>query len=375
MVRKTTGKVNMIVTNFMRLLIIIAFFGAYQTRPLLSAFLIITLLASFLPTIMNKYFKTKVRGESQIFMLIVVYGVLFLSEVRGFYTSIWWDVLLNCGAAIIVSFIGLTIIYSLHQDKFIDTSPFMVVLLSFSLSFSIGGIWEIFRYLADFYLEFNFQKIGTGNPITDLSVFAITAFVISLSGYLYMKNSRNNILSTLVMNFIIRNPKIFKPKKDLENPSQMIKSIIQKGESSELEFKSTLRKNLHTNEKDRRIELAVLKTISAYLNTNGGTLLVGVNDNGKVIGIEEDEFENHDKLKLHLSNLIKYHIGKQFFNYINFELFPIEDKHILKIDCSPSDRRVFLKDGKEEEFYIRNGPATSRLFGNALIEYIKQRFE
>ena len=71
--------------------------------------------------------------------------------------------------------------------------------------------------------------------------------------------------------------------------------ILMDGESEEVEFKSTLRTNLHTGNKDPRIELAVLKTSAGFLNTNGGTLVVGVADDGSPIGIRADSFETKIK--------------------------------------------------------------------------------
>lgn len=65
-----------------------------------------------------------------------------------------------------------------------------------------------------------------------------------------------------------------------ENGNLSVEELIHRGESERLEFKSTLRWNLHTDSKDKRIEHAVLKTIAAFLNTQGGTLLIGVEDDG-----------------------------------------------------------------------------------------------
>ena len=189
-----------------------------------------------------------------------------------------------------------------------------------------------------------------------------------------MKNTNQNLISNFITKFLQNNPKLFKSRKYLENSSEKTLAIISKGEDRKMEFKSTLRTNLHASQFDKEVELAVLKTIVAYLNTEGGVLLVGVSDKGEVIGLEKDCFENNDKLKLHLSNLIRQHIGHQFFPFINYELYPVNDKHVLKIDCLSSTKRVFLKVGKEEEFYIRNGPSSAKLTGNALIDYITGKF-
>lgn len=90
-----------------------------------------------------------------------------------------------------------------------------------------------------------------------------------------------------------------------------IDDIIAIGESSEVEFKSTLRVNLHTGGKDPKIELAALKTIAGFLNTKGGILTIGVADDGTPLGIDADDFGNEDKMSLHLVNLIKDRMGQR----------------------------------------------------------------
>ena len=88
-----------------------------------------------------------------------------------------------------------------------------------------------------------------------------------------------------------------------ERPAEVdVNELIAKGESSTVEFKSSLRRNLHTNQNDRIVELAVLKTVAAFLNSrDGGTLIIGVSDDHKPVGIEVDAFKNEDRMGLHLS--------------------------------------------------------------------------
>jgi hypothetical protein len=372
---KSKGRVSQIITNIIRFLLLISFFGALlRSRPLIMIFILLTLFATFIPYFMKKYFNINTKAETQIIMLVIIYGVLFLSEVRSFFEGRWWDILLTFTGATALSFIGFTIIYVLYQEKVLNVSPFIIILLSFSLSFSIGSFWEIFEYILDNFFGFKLQQIGTGNTITDLSIYAITSIIVSFGGFLYTKYSKNNVLSKFVINFMKKNPRIFKSKKLLESPSEEIANLINKGEGPKMEFKSSLRLNLHTNEQDKKIELSVLKTIVAFLNSEGGTLLVGVSDSGEINGLEKEGFENNDKLKLHLSNLIRNHIGRQFFSFIDFELFPIEDKHILKIECLQSNKRVFLKHNQEEDFFVRQGPSTAKLTGSELIDYINNKF-
>ncbi|KKG10914.1 hypothetical protein EO98_19475 [Methanosarcina sp. 2.H.T.1A.6] len=161
----------------------------------------------------------------------------------------------------------------------------------------------------------------------------------------------------------------------LANDSDYILELIRRGESKKLEFKSTLRMNLLSGKPDWNIEHAVLKTIVAYLNTDGGILLVGVSNNGEVLGIKNDGFQNEDRFLLHFKQLIKQHIGLNYAPMIEYALVPVSGKNVLEIDCRKSDKAVFLNpDKNDEEFYIRIGPSSERLTGSKLIEYVNRQY-
>ena len=367
--------VGVIVTNAIRLLLIIEFINALlNDRILALAFATIAFAATFVPKLLAR-FGIHTGAETQIMILIIIYGSLFLGEVRSLFGgALWWDILLKGVAALALSFIGLTVVLTLENEELLDASPFMLILLSFSVSFMLGALWEIVEFSLDEMFEFNLQAIGSGIAAHDLIIDGIAALLVSIGGYFYTKHGDRNLLSTAIIRLMQSNPRIFRSRKYLETPSEKIKLLIVKGEGPKLEFKSLLRTNIHTGTFDKAIEFAILKTIVAYLNTEGGTLIVGVSDAGEILGLEKDAFQSNDKLKLHLNNMIKEHIGTQFMPFIQYELFPIDDKHVLKIDCSSSTKRVFLKENNNEEFYIRNGPSTTRLGGNALIDYISHRF-
>jgi len=150
--------------------------------------------------------------------------------------------------------------------------------------------------------------------------------------------------------------------------------IIRQGESDNVEFKSTLRWNIHINKKDKNIEHAALKTIAAFLNTQGGILLIGVSDEGEVLGLEADQFTNHDKLLLHLNKLIKDRIGTLFTQFVNASVEKVNGTPLLRIDCKSATKPAYLKDGSSEYFYIRTGPATTALALSKVYTYIQERF-
>jgi len=170
---------------------------------------------------------------------------------------------------------------------------------------------------------------------------------------------------------IVQTERTKKPK-PVELSSE--EKLIKEGENAKLEFKSTLRWNLHADRADKAIEHSVLKTVVAYLNSEGGTLLIGVEDDGAILGTEIDQFENDDKYLLHFGNLVNDKIGKQFTDQIRWNLRDIQGKKILRVDCSPSSTAVFLKAKKGEEFYIRSGPASVQLSTSEVLEYSKKHF-
>lgn len=156
------------------------------------------------------------------------------------------------------------------------------------------------------------------------------------------------------------------------NSDQLIETIAA-GESDQLEFKSTLRWNLKTDKPGKEIEVAALKTIVAFLNSQGGSLLIGIGDSGNILGTESDNFANEDKLLLHFNNLIKERIGLIFSKFILFKTHKLDSKTILLVDCRKSDKPVFLKQGKNEEFYIRVGPGSRSLTISETMNYLKKK--
>lgn len=151
--------------------------------------------------------------------------------------------------------------------------------------------------------------------------------------------------------------------------------LIHMGEDYNLEFKSSLRWNLKTGRKDPAIEHACLKTISAFLNSGGGTLLIGVRDDGSLQGIESDGFPKKDKFSLHLWNLIESSLGHDIGPFIHTSFERISRRTICIVHCAKSPRPVFLNQkGFDEEFYVRIGPSSERLNIQEALKYIEHRF-
>ena len=152
-----------------------------------------------------------------------------------------------------------------------------------------------------------------------------------------------------------------------------LQALIAGGETAQVEFKSTMRWNLHAGKPGKEIELAWLKSVVAYLNTNGGFLLIGVADDGAILGLEADKFANDDKFLLHFDNLIKQHVGLEFASYISGNFRTVGDQQVFFINCDRCPESVFLINGDDEKFFIRLGPSTRQLPASKILDYMQER--
>ena len=158
------------------------------------------------------------------------------------------------------------------------------------------------------------------------------------------------------------------------SPTLDLAEAIGRGESDSVEFKSTLRVNLHTHERDSRIEHAVLRTLAGFLNTSGGTLVVGVADDGTPVGLDVDGFENEDKMALHLASIVNSRISPTAWIAMHANLEDYEDDRVLVVHCEKARSPVYVIDGNAQHFYIRTGSSTTELNLSQTEEYIRQRF-
>ena len=119
--------------------------------------------------------------------------------------------------------------------------------------------------------------------------------------------------------------------------------------------------------------MAVLKTIAGFLNTDGGALVVGVDDEGTVTGLENDGFPNDDRFLLHFTNMFNQHIGAEFFEYIKFGIRAVGAQKIFVVSCREAPKPVFVKDRNNDKFYIRSGPSSRQLTTSQVLEYLKDK--
>ena len=152
------------------------------------------------------------------------------------------------------------------------------------------------------------------------------------------------------------------------------KGIIEKGENEKREFKSSARWDYKRNCLNKEIHKSILKTIAGFLNTSGGELFIGVDDDGNILGLEKDiktlKKKNLDGYRLFLSSLISDYIGKEFNLYTSIEFPDISGYNICLIRIKESKKEAFVKDNNKNKFYIRTQNSTRELDPKETYEYI-----
>lgn len=151
-------------------------------------------------------------------------------------------------------------------------------------------------------------------------------------------------------------------------------SLIESGESDFVEFKSTMRYNLYTKKFDKEIEHAVLKTIAGFLNTNGGTLIIGVDDKKGILGLDNDKFKDDDHMLLHLTQIIQEKINTEHSRFIQGNIEHSNGNKILRVDVKPASTPAYVAHNNEEFLYVRTGPSTSALKASEIFNFIQTRF-
>jgi hypothetical protein len=143
-------------------------------------------------------------------------------------------------------------------------------------------------------------------------------------------------------------------------------------ESKSLEHKQTFAFNIHTKKKDPTLSDAVMDRICSFWNTEGGTLLVGVEDRtGLIVGLEGDLslFRDLDSLVNHISQRLQQDVPAAA-PFIDVQVEEADGTPLLRFDIPAGDRPLFRRD----RFFVRVNNSTHELKGETLQGYLQSRW-
>ncbi len=163
-----------------------------------------------------------------------------------------------------------------------------------------------------------------------------------------------------------------------------IEEMIDDGENSEVEFKSSLRWSYQANQIDKKLEWVILKTVAAFSNAEGWTLVIWVDDEWTVLWLKMDYISlgngTKDKFELHLRNLINDAFWKVFAtSYCAIKFHTINELEICEITILKYNTPLYLEiesnGQKVEKFYVRSGNSSQEIGLSEISEYLNQRFK
>jgi hypothetical protein len=160
--------------------------------------------------------------------------------------------------------------------------------------------------------------------------------------------------------------------------------LLSIGESRSVEFKSTARWNVRTGQHDSKMEHIIVKAVCGFLNGEGGTLLIGVDDTGEVLGLDCDfstlgAKPNADGFELFLRQLLDHNLSVVTVNTVQIRFHVIDTRQVCEIAVAVSGRPVFAKPAKGSgnggaEFWVRVGNATRQLHGDEMMQYRQEHW-
>lgn len=208
------------------------------------------------------------------------------------------------------------------------------------------------------------QQALWGNMPKKIAFYAIVGIMLSLGG------------AAIYVSMTRRTDQVRQLSAALDDD---LRSTIARGESSNLEFKSTFRWDLREECINRSLETVVLKTLAGYLNSNGGTLLIGVADNGSITGLNSDystlKKPDRDGFEQVMMSSIASKLGGDACQCVQAVFHSIEGRDICRVMVSPAHRPVYVRDGEMPRLYVRAGVSTRELNVQEAINYNATRWK
>ncbi|PVB61511.1 ATP-binding protein [Labrenzia sp. 011] len=163
-----------------------------------------------------------------------------------------------------------------------------------------------------------------------------------------------------------------------EEQTALIPDLMKQGETNRVEFKASLRWDMKENHVNRGLEKVIAKTLAGFFNADGGHLLIGVDDDGRPLGLDKDlatlKSPDLDSFERTVNDIVSKDLGGDLCPYIHTVFTQVEDKDVAMIIVSSAPRAVYLEENNASVFYLRSGNSTRRLDVREAVNYANKRW-
>ncbi len=173
----------------------------------------VTLGLTIVPLAMAERFHLKIPIYFYAYMVVFLFGTVFLGEAYDFYTRFWWwDLVLHGSSAVGFGIIGVVFTLLMFEGDRYAAPPFAVAIVAFSIALSIGALWEIFEFAMDQLFGTNMQKSGLTDTMTDLMVDTLGAAIGAATGWAYLRGRDRRGLPGVIADFVKGNKRLVRRK-------------------------------------------------------------------------------------------------------------------------------------------------------------------
>jgi hypothetical protein len=194
--------------------------------------------------------------------------------------------------------------------------------------------------------------------------------------YLLFGGLMGSILLIFLLAFRRRNSMIFQLRKELE---KSLPALIKNKEDDSLEFKSSFRYDYRQQKVNKALESVITKTLAGFMNTMGGSLLIGIADDGTVLGLEPDystlNRKDSDGYTQLITSTIADKMGVPACRLVRILFHRHEGKEVCRIIIMPSPIPIYVTEDKEAHFYVRTASGTREMDVQEAMTFIKERFK
>lgn len=207
-------------------------------------------------------------------------------------------------------------------------------------------------------LFFDFEEFHRRLSFDNILEYQITVIIVL------------SLLETLILSFIIN--RWFSSRRIKINS---LNELLKAGENESVELKASLRWDYKEKRVNQELERVIIKTIAGFMNTEGGTLLIGATDEKELIGLTMDyntlKKKNSDGFLLHLTQLLNNYLGKEYSVFWSSNIIHTNRVDVCRINVLPASRPAYVRYNNQEEFFIRVAVTTQPMQIKEAHEYIK----